>query len=141
MALSRSGLAFVAVACLATGLGGCASTNGSSGPVVTEFDNASTAARLRNSGARETTLRAFCNHPPHAATPAGAAAIRASCSPRVLGTAGDAAVFEKGGGLYHVVFKHPVKNGDICNKDSPPQSICGNFSYGDTMHTSRIDAS
>ena len=143
MTLSRSaGLAFLAVAGLAPALCGCSSgtTAAAPGPVVTNFDSDSTAARFRANGAAETTLAAFCKSPPKAATPAGAEAIRASCRPKVLALAGDAALFDKGGNLYSVVFKRPVRNGDICPTGTTPQSICGNFSAGDTMHSSRIDA-
>ena len=143
MTLSRSAaLAFLAGACVAPALSGCSSgtTAGAPGSVVTNFNSDSTAARFRASGANEMTLAAFCKNPPKAATPAGAEAIRASCRPKVLALVGDAALFDKGGGLYPVVFKRPVRNGDICPPGTTPASICGNFSTGDTMHSSRIDA-
>jgi hypothetical protein len=140
MALSeRTGLGLLTAACLAAALCGCA-TNSSTGAVVTDFDAASTAARFRDSGAPETTLSAFCKNPPQAATPAGAAAIKASCTRRVLVRAGDARIFDKGNGLYSVIFPQPIRNGDICDPETPPQSICGNFGAGDTMRASRIDA-
>jgi len=138
MALRSAGLAFLVALGIAPALCGCAGTT--NGAVVTDFNNASTAQRFRQSGAHETTLAAFCKTPPRAATPAGTEAIRVSCRSRVLAVVGDALVFDKGGGLYPVVFKRPVKNGEICDPNSPPQSICGNFAFGDTMHSSRIDA-
>jgi hypothetical protein len=119
---------------------GCAQGNTTTSPVVTGFDPASTEARFRSGGVPETTLAAFCKSPPKTATLEGTEAIKASCRPVVLDKAGDAAVFTKGDGVYHVVFKRPVRNGDICPKGTPAQSICGNFSEGDRMNTSRIDA-
>jgi hypothetical protein len=140
MASSRSaGLALVAAAWLAPALCGCSQNTTGPGAAVTDFGSASTAERFRDSGALETTLAAFCKNPPSAATPAGAEAIKTSCSRRVLARAGDAKVFEKGNGIYYVVFGQPIRNGDICDKDSPPRSICGYFSAGDKMHSSRID--
>ena len=140
MALSRSaGVAFIAVFCIATCLCGCA-TSPTTGAIVTNVDPASTAERFRESGAMETTLAAFCKSPPPAATLAGTEAIKASCSRRVLARVGDARLFDKGNGLYYVVFSQPIRNGDICDKDTPPQSICGYFAAGDKMHSSRIDA-
>ena len=130
----------MAVAMLAAVLGGC-SQNTATGAVVTNFDPDSTAARYRSAGAPETTLAAFCKNPPKAATPEGAQAIKISCSGRVLARVGDAHLFDKGNGLYVVVFSQPVRNGDICDPGTPPQSICGNFASGDKMHTTRIDAS
>jgi hypothetical protein len=129
------------LATLLAALGGC-STDAptTTGAVVTDFGSDGMAQRLRSSGARETTLSAFCKTPPATANPAAADAVKASCRPQVLAIVGDAAVFEKGGGLYHVVFKRPVRNGDICPTGTTPQSLCGNFSPGDTMHSSRIDA-
>ena len=142
MALSASARAAFAVAfCLPVALCGCAQGNGdTAGAVVTGFDPGSTAARFRSGGARETTLADFCRSPPPALNPEAAEAIRASCLRIVLDKVGDAALFDKGDGLYHVVFKRPVRNGDICRKGTAPQSICGNFAAGDKMHTSRIIA-
>ena len=82
----------------------------------------------------------FLQEPPKAPNPEAAEAIKASCRPKVLDVAGDAALFDKGDGLYHVVFKRPVRNGDICPQGTTPQSICGNFAAGDKMHSSRINA-
>jgi len=140
MAHSRSaGSAFLAVTCIAAALLGC-SQNQTTGAIVTNFDSASTAQRYRSSGAPETTLATFCQHPPHAASPAGAEAIKVSCSRRVLARAGNARLFDKGNGLYVVIFPQPIRNGDICDPGTPPQSICGNFAVGDKMRASRIDA-
>ncbi len=108
--------------------------------MVTDFGSDSTAARMSQSGARETTLAAFCRNPPKTTNPAAAEAIKASCRPKVLALVGDAALFDKGNGLYPVVFKRPVRNGDICPVGTTPQSLCGNFAAGDTMRSSRIDA-
>jgi hypothetical protein len=58
----------------------------------------------------------------------------------VLARAGDARLFDKGNGLYVVIFAQPIRNGDICDPGTQPQSICGNFSAGDRMSSSRIDA-
>jgi hypothetical protein len=141
MSHSRSaGSAFVAITAIAATLCGCAPGT-KTGAVVTSFDPASTAERFRSSGAPETTLAAFCKHPPPAATPAGTEAIKVSCSGRVLARAGDARLFDKGKGLYIVVFPQPIRNGDICDPGTQPQSICGNFATGDKMRSSRIDAS
>jgi hypothetical protein len=134
------GRAFCAVFATAALLCGCSSSNGATGSIVTDFDNASTAARFRSSGAREMTLKAFCRKPPAAPSPAGSEAIKASCAPRVLAKVGDARVFDKGGSVYPVVFTQPVRNGDICDPGTNPQSLCGNFSAGDRMRASRIDA-
>lgn len=120
-------------------LGACA--NSESNAAVTNFGATGTAERFRESGAQETTLAAFCKSRPQALSEAGSAAIKASCSPRVLARVGDAMLFAKGNGVYHVVFKQPIKNREICDKDTPPESICGNFAAGDTMRSSRIDAS
>jgi hypothetical protein len=140
MALSRSaGSAFLAVSFAAIALCGC-SQNTTTGAAVTDFDPNSTAARFRSSGAPETTLAAFCKSPPRAATPAGAEAIKVSCSGRVLARAGDARLFDKGNGLFVVIFPQPIRNGDICDPGTQPQSICGNFASGDKMSSSRIDA-
>jgi hypothetical protein len=130
---------WIAVAAIAAGLGACA-PEATTGTVVTDFDPSSTAARFRNSGAPETTLAAFCKTPPHAATPEGTDAIKLSCSRRVLTRAGNARLFDKGNGLYVVVFPEPIRNGDICDPGTNPQSLCGNFSAGDKMRSSRIDA-
>jgi len=140
MTHSRSAGTFVfAAACIAAALGGC-SQGATTGAVVTNFDPNSTAARFRNSGAPETTLATFCKNPPKGATPAGTEAIKVSCSRRVLKRAGDARLFDKGNNLYVVIFPQPIRNGDICDPGTQPQSICGNFSSGDTMRSSRIDA-
>jgi len=132
-------LALVTAAATAVALGGCAPDT-STGAVVTSFDPNSTAARFRSSGAPETTLAAFCKTPPQAATPQGTEAIKVSCSRRVLKRAGNARLFDKGNGLYVVIFQEPIRNGDICDPGTQPQSLCGNFSSGDKMRSSRIDA-
>lgn len=132
-------LALITVAATAVALGGCAPDT-TTGAVVTDFDPASTAARFRDSGAPETTLATFCKNPPQAATPEGTEAIKISCSRRVLTRAGNARLFDKGNGLYVVIFDQPIRNGDICDPGTPPQSLCGNFSAGDKMRSSRIDA-
>ena len=133
--------AFAAMLCVAPPLFGCAQNNGgTTGSVVASFDPGSTANRFRSSGARETTLADFCRAPPPARSPEGAEAIKASCQRIVLDKVGDAALFDKGDGVYHVVFKRPIRNGDICPKGTTPNSICGNFGEGDKMNTSRIDA-
>jgi hypothetical protein len=133
--------AFLAVAIAAAAVAGCASNaTTTTGTVVADFDPASTAQRFRSSGAPETTLSAFCKSPPQGATPAGTEAIKVSCSGRVLARAGDARLFDKGNGLYVVIFAQPIRNGDICDPGTQPQSICGNFSEGDKMSSSRIDA-
>lgn len=139
MAHSRSaGSALLAVLSIAAALCGC-SQGQTTGAVVTDFDPNSTAARFRNSGAPETTLATFCKSPPRAATPAGAEAIKVSCSGRVLARVGDARLFDKGNDLYVVIFPQPIRNGDICDPGTQPQSICGNFAPGDKMSSSRID--
>jgi hypothetical protein len=132
----------LAVVCIAPALYGCAQTTatGTESGAVAGFDPGSTAAGFRERGAQETTLADFCKNPPATATPEAAEAIKASCRPKVLAIAGDAAVFDKGDGLYPVVFKRPVRNGDICPTGTTPDSICGNFSAGDKMHSSRINA-
>lgn len=142
MALSASARAAVTAAfCLPVALCGCAQGNGDTpGATVGSFEPASTADRFRSGGATETTLVTFCKNPPKASNPEAVEAIKASCRPKVLALAGDAALFDKGDGLYHVVFKRPVRNGDICPKGTSPQSICGNFAAGDKMNSSRIDA-
>jgi hypothetical protein len=140
MSHSRSaGSAFLAVLCIAAALCGC-SQGQTTGAVVTDFDPNSTAARFRSSGAPETTLATFCRNPPKPATPEGAEAIKVSCSGRVLARVGDARLFDKGNGLYVVIFPQPIRNGDICDPGTQPQSLCGNFSSGDKMRSSRIDA-
>lgn len=141
MAAKPSRVALIAMLSLAPVLLGCAQGNGgTTGSVVASFDPGSTANRFRANGARETTLAEFCKAPPHARSPEGAEAIKASCLRIVLDKVGDAALFDKGDGVYHVVFKRPVRNGDICPKGTTPNSICGNFGEGDKMNTSRIDA-
>lgn len=141
MASKSPRVALLAMLCIAPALFGCAQGNGdTTGSVVANFDPGSTANRFRSSGARETTLADFCKRPPPARSPEGTEAIKASCLRIVLDKVGDAALFDKGDGVYHVVFKRPVRNGDICPKGTTPQSICGNFSEGDRMNTSRIDA-
>jgi hypothetical protein len=133
--------AFVCMLAIAPALPGCAQNNaGTTGSIVSSFDPGSTANRFRSSGARETTLADFCRHPPQARSPEGSEAIKASCQRIVLDKVGDAALFDKGDGVYHVVFKRPIRNGDICPKGTTPSSICGNFGEGDKMNTSRIDA-
>jgi hypothetical protein len=132
-------LAVITFAATAVALGGCAPET-TTGAVVTKFDPNSTAARFRDSGAPETTLAAFCKSPPKPATPAGTEAIKVSCSRRVLKRAGNARLFDKGNGLYVIIFPEPIRNGDICDPGTPPQSLCGNFSAGDKMRSSRIDA-
>ena len=132
---------FLATASLAALLCGCAANSMTdTGNVVTRVDAASTAQRFRNAGQRETTLRAFCKAPPSAVTPEGIEAIKVSCSGRVLRRAGDARVFDKGNGLYSVVFVQPIRRGDICDTKAPPRSLCGYFTDGHTLRTSRIDA-
>lgn len=110
------------------------------GNAVTRVDAASTAQRFRNSGARETTLRDFCKSRPQASTPDAIEAIKVSCSGRVLRKAGNARVFDKGSGVYSVVFVTPIRRGDICDTKAPPRSLCGYFTDGHTLRTSRIDA-
>lgn len=136
----RARATVIALICGAAAISGCANSDGTTGNVVTSFDPSSTAERYRASGAKETTLAAFCKAPPATSTPEAAEAIKQSCRPKVLQLAGDASLFDKGNGLYTVVFKRPVRNGDICPTGTTPQSICGNFSAGDTMRASRIDA-
>ena len=141
MGLSASARAAFAVAfCLPVALWGCAQGSGDTTGIAPGFDPGSTADRFRSGGAREMTLADFCKNPPKAPNPEAGEAIRASCLRIVLDKVGDAALFDKGDGLYHVVFKRPVRNGDICRKGTAPQSICGNFAEGDKMHTSRIIA-
>lgn len=131
----------LAAATIAAGLCGCALSSASEGPeVVTRVDPASTAQRFRDTGAPEMTLADFCKSRPQAASAEGAEAIKVSCSGRVLKRAGNARVFDKGNGLYSVVFVAPVRRGDICDTGVSPRSLCGYFSAGDTMRTSRIDA-
>jgi hypothetical protein len=134
-------LGLVALVAAALGLSACSTSDATTGSVVTDFDSASTAERFRTSGAREMTLKAFCRQPPASPSPTGSEAIQLSCSGRVLAKAGNARVFDKGNGLYHVVFPQPVRNGDICDPGTNPQSLCGHFSAGDKMRASRIDAS
>jgi len=143
MALARSPrTALLAVICIAPALYGCAqtTTTGTVGGAVANFDSDSTAARFRERGAQEMTLADFCKNPPATTTPEAAEAIKASCRSKVLSLAGDAALFDKGNGVYPVVFKRPVRNGDICPTGTTPDSICGNFAAGDKMHSSRIIA-
>lgn len=130
----------LAAASIAAGLCGCASTSTTDPMVVRSVDPASTAQRFRNAGARETTLKVFCKTPPQTATPEAAEAIKVSCSRRVLKRAGNARVFDKGKGLYSVVFVTPIRRGDICDTGAQPRSLCGYFSAGHTLRTSRIDA-
>ena len=142
MASKSPRVALIAMLCIAPLVFGCAQNSyGTTGSVVASFDPGSTADRFRANGARETTLADFCRSPPHARSPEGAEAIKASCQRIVLDKVGDAALFDKGDGVYHVVFKRPVRNGDICPKGTTPNSICGNFGEGDKMNTSHIDAS
>ena len=141
MAPKSPRVVLIAMLSLAPALFGCAQNNGgTTGSVVANFDPGSTANRFRANGARETTLADFCRSPPQARSPEGIEAIKASCQRIVLDKVGDAALFDKGDGVYHVVFKRPVRNGDICPKGTTPSSICGNFGEGDKMNTSRIDA-
>jgi ABC-type uncharacterized transport system auxiliary subunit len=141
MSHSRSaGSAFVAITAIAATLCGCAPAT-KTGAVVTNFDPTSTADRFRSSGAPETTLAAFCKSAPKAPTPEGTEAIKISCSGRMLSRVGNARLFDKGNGLYVVVFPQPIRNGDICDPGTNPQSLCGNFSPGDKMSSTRIDAS
>lgn len=131
----------LAAASLAAILCGCAA-NSATGPdnIVTRVDAASTAQRFRDHGAREMTLADFCKTPPQVATPEGTEAIKVSCSGRVLKRAGNARVFDKGSGVYSVVFVQPIRRGDICDTKASPRSLCGYFSDGHTLRTSRIDA-
>lgn len=138
MAHQRPASAYVIVlAAIAAALSGC-SQGTATGTAVADFDPGSTAARFRDSGAPETTLAAFCKNPPQAATPEGAEAIKVSCSGRVLSRVGNARLFDKGDGLYVVIFPQPIRNGDICDPGTQPQSLCGNFSSGDKMSSTRI---
>jgi ABC-type uncharacterized transport system auxiliary subunit len=140
MTLSRSASSvFFAATAMVGALCGCAPDT-STGAVVTNFDPNSTAARFRSSGAPETTLAAFCKNPPKATTPQATEAIKVSCSRRVLKRAANARLFDKGNGLYVVIFSEPIRNGDICDPGTQPRSLCGNFSSGDKMRSSRIDA-
>ena len=136
--LRSAGPAFVAITAIAALLCGCASNPTTTGVVVADFDPNSTAARFRSSGAPETTLAAFCKKPPQGVTPAGTEAIKVSCSRRVLSRVGDARLFDKGNGLYVIIFPQPIRNGDICDPGTQPQSLCGNFSSGDKMSSTRI---
>jgi len=132
----------LAAASLAGILCGCAA-NSSTGPdnnIVTRVDAASTAQRFRDHGAHEMTLADFCKAPPQVASAEGTEAIKVSCSGRVLKRAGNARVFDKGSGVYSVVFVQPIRRGDICDTAAPPRSLCGYFSDGHTLRTSRIDA-
>ncbi len=139
MAHQKPAGAIVIAAAIAAVVGGCAQGQ-TTGAVVTNFDPDSTAARFRDSGAPEMTLATFCKSPPEAPTPEGVEAIKISCSGRVLSRVGDARLFDKGNGLYVVVFPQPIRNGDICDPGTNPQSLCGNFSPGDKMRTTRIVA-
>ncbi|HIE92588.1 MAG TPA: hypothetical protein EYQ83_06865, partial [Acidobacteria bacterium] len=113
--------AVLAAASLAAILCGCAA-NSATGPdnIVTRVDAASTAQRFRDHGAREMTLSEFCKSPPQVASAEGTEAIKVSCSGRVLKRAGNARVFDKGSGVYSVVFVSPIRRGDICDTKAPP---------------------
>jgi hypothetical protein len=106
----------------AAALSGC-SQGTTTGSAVVSFDPDSTAARFRDSGAPEMTLATFCKNPPQAATPEGAEAIKISCSGRVLSRVGNARLFDKGDGLYVVVFPQPIRNGDICDPGTQPIAV------------------
>lgn len=133
---------------VAVGLGGCGSgpartVSVSANPAgsLGKFDREGAAYQLRSSGAKETTLAAFCKTPPKTTTPAGAEAIRVSCRPKVLKLAGDAMLFDKGKGLYYVLFKRPVKKSDICDAGVSSASICAvGILPNESFNTSRISA-
>jgi hypothetical protein len=83
------------------------------------------AAAERSSGAKETTLAAFCKSPPATKTEPGAAGVKASCSPKILAKVADAKVFDKGNGAYAVIFPRPVQKDEICDKGVSRNSVCG----------------
>lgn len=94
---------------------------------------------LRQSGAKETTLGAFCNAPPRAQTEAGTSAIKSTCSPHNLRLLSDASVFDKGDGVYAVFFKRPVTQAEFCGGPSKPRT-CSMLYAGDTLNSMRFTA-
>ena len=90
-------------------------------------------AKLRSTGAKETTLAAFCKSPPTTQNPVGAAMIKSTCQPAFLKVASDAAVFDKGNGAYVVVLKRPVECGKLQGGGRPKVSGCAGLLPGEKM--------
>ena len=120
-------------------LSACVTENQKNQPVImAPMDPAAQRAHLRQSGAKETTLSAFCKSPPRVQTPEGDTAIKSTCG-RLMPIASDASVFDKGNGVYTVLFKRPLKQADLCGGSSNLR-FCSMLRPGDTLNTMHFTA-
>jgi hypothetical protein len=116
-------------------LAGCATgSNKSAEPVTLPTNPESQRAQLSQSGAKETTLAAFCKAPPPAQSAAGTASIKSTCD-RLLPLTPDASVFDKGNGVYVVLFQRPLSQAELCGPGPSNKPFCTGLRPGDMMNT------
>ena len=119
-------------------LGACVTENKKQPVIAAPMEPAAQRAHLRQSGATETTLGAFCNAPPQVQTPEGSSTIKTTCG-RLRGVASDASVFHKGNGVYTVLFNGKVTQADLCG-GQPKKGVCAGLRPGDTLTTMHFTA-
>lgn len=130
---------FVSGVALSVLLAACVTENKRQPVIMAPMEPASQRAQLRQSGAKETTLGAFCKAPPRTETAAGTSAITTTCG-RLATVATDASVFDKGNGVYTVLFTRPVGQADLCGGGQPKKGICSGLRPGDTLNTMHFTA-
>jgi hypothetical protein len=91
-------------------------------------------SQLRQSGAKETTLAAFCKAPPQAQSAAGTATIKSNCD-RLLPLTPNASVFEKGNGVYVVSFQRPLTQAELCGSGQSNKGFCTGLLPGDILNS------
>ncbi len=120
-------------------LSACVTENKKQPVIMAPMEPSAQRAHLRQSGATETTLGAFCKSPPRTATPEGTSSIKTTCG-RLQGVASDASVFHKGNGVYTVLFNRPITQADLCSGGQPKKGICAGLLPGDTLTTMHFTA-
>src|SRR5262245_3453538 len=116
-------------------MAGCAPGNNKSAePLVLPTNPEAQRGKLRQSGAKETTLAAFCKAPPPAQSAAGTASIKSTCD-RLLGLAPDASVFDAGNSVYVVSFKRPLSQAQLCGNGPSNKPFCTGLRPGDMMNS------
>ena len=116
-------------------LAGCATGNKKSAEsVMLPTDPEAMRSQLRQSGAKETTLAAFCKAPPQGQSAAATATIKSNCD-RLLPLTPDASVFEKGNGVYIVSFQRGLTQAELCGGGHSNKGFCTGLMPGDTLTT------
>jgi hypothetical protein len=116
-------------------LAGCATGNNKRAEsVMLPTDPQAQRGQLRQSGAKETRLAAFCKAPPQGQSAAATATIKSDCD-RLLPLTPDASVFEKGNGVYVVSFQRGLTQAELCGGGQSNKGFCMGLVPGDTLTT------